>query len=89
MLLVYRCVAGGAIDFRGGGYNYPLGAQVARGLQHIKGAFYIGVYVGVRGMVREWNADESGQVEDNIHPFHRGAHTVWIPDIPQEHVDIF
>ena len=80
--------ARGAVDLAGGGVDDRPDAQIARGLDHVERAFDVGIDGGVGRMVRVWDCNQRGQVQDCIAAGHGGAHAIRVADVTSEDLEL-
>ena len=77
----------GAIDLAGRGVNDPPHGQVSRRLKHVQRAFDIGIDVGIGRVIRVWDGDQRGEMQNAIATLHRLLHTKRITDVACEDVE--
>ena len=76
-----------AIDLTRRGLDDARHAAAPRRLEHVKRAYHVGVHVGLRGDVGVRNADEGGEVEDDILPLNDSADQGGVADIAADELN--
>ena len=87
VLLVDGHILCRAVDLAGGGDEYALGVQLARGVQHIQRTLDVGVHIAVGAVVRKRNGNQCGQMEDALLPAHGGAHAVGVAHVAHKDIN--
>ena len=88
MLLRDRYETRGSVDFACRCVHDLRDTKLARRLEHVERALYIGLDIRIWRVVRIWYCNQGGEVEHDVAAAHRFPNAVGIPNVARENIQV-